>query len=48
MHMVNDSRILVVSWAGSNNIWGAPQSVLMNSGAQPVVIGKRLAMSYGQ
>ena len=43
VRMVNDSGILMVSRAGGNPIRVAPQSVMMDSGAQPVMIGKKLA-----
>ena len=43
VHMVNDSDILVVSRAGGNPIRVAPQCVMMDSGAQSVMIGKKLA-----
>ena len=39
--MVNDSGILMVSRAGGNSIRVAPQCVMMDSRAQPVVIGKK-------
>ena len=41
--MVNDFGILVVSQAGGNPIQVAPQCVMMDSGAQPVMIDKKLA-----
>ena len=41
--MVNDSGILMVSRAGGNPIQVAPQCVMMDSGAEPVMIGKKLA-----
>ena len=41
--MVNDSGILMVTRAGGNPIRVAPQCVMMDSGAQPVMIGKKLA-----
>jgi hypothetical protein len=41
--MVNDSGNLMVSQAGSNPIRVAPQCVMMDSGAQLVMIGKKLA-----
>jgi hypothetical protein len=41
--MVNDSDILMVSRAGGNPIRVASQCVMMDSGAQPVMIGKKFA-----
>ena len=41
--MVNDFGILVVSRAGGNTIQVAPQFVMMDLGAQPVMISKKLA-----
>ena len=41
VHMVNDSSILVVSQAGGNIMRVAPKCVMMDSGAQPVIIGKK-------
>jgi hypothetical protein len=43
VRMVNDSGILMVNRAGGNPIRVAPQYVMMDSGAQPVIIGKKLA-----
>ena len=42
VRMVNDTNILVVNQARGNTIQVAPQSVMMDSGAQLVVIGKKL------
>ena len=41
--MVNDSGILVVGRAGGNTIQVAPQCLMMDSGIQPVMIGKKFA-----
>ena len=41
--MVNDIDILVVSQVGCNHIRVSPQCVMMDLGAQPVMIGKRFA-----
>ena len=41
--MVNDTKILVVSQDGDNAIQVAPQYVMMDLGAQLVMIRKRLA-----
>ena len=41
--MVNDTNILVVNRTGGNATWVASRRVMMDSGAQPVMIGKRLA-----
>ena len=41
--MVNDSCILVVSRVGGNTIRVAPQCVMMDLGAQLVMIGKKFA-----
>ena len=45
--MVNDTGILVVSRTGGNVIRVAPRCVMMDSGAQPVMIGKKLAQKLG-
>lgn len=41
--MVNDTGIPVVGRTGVNTIQVAPHNVMIDSGAQPVIIGKRLA-----
>ena len=46
VHIVNDSNILVVSRTGGNTIRVAPQCVMMDSGAQPVIISKKLAHNF--
>lgn len=43
VRMVNDSGILVVSRAGGNTIPVAPQCMMIDSGAQLVMIGKKFA-----
>jgi hypothetical protein len=43
VRMVNDSGILVVSQAGDNAIRVALKCVMMDLGAQPIMIGKKLA-----
>ena len=43
VQMVNDSSILMVSQAGGNPIRVAPQCVMMDSGAQPVMIDMKFA-----
>lgn len=43
--MVNDFGNLVVNRAGGNIIRVGPQCVMMDSGAQPVLIGKKLRLT---
>ena len=45
--MVNDTGILVVSRTGGNATRVAPRCVMMDSGTQPVMIGKKLAQELG-
>lgn len=40
--MVNDTGILIVYWIRGNNIRVGPRCVIMDSRAQPVMIGKKL------
>ena len=47
VHMVNDTDILVVSRTRGNATRVAPRCVMMDSGAQPVMIGKKLAQELG-
>ena len=42
LRIVNDFDILIVSRARGNIIWVAPQYVMMDSGVQPIMIGKKL------
>lgn len=41
VHMVNDSDLLMVSRAGSNAIQVVSQYIMMDSGAQHVIFGKK-------
>ena len=43
VRLVNDTGILVVSRIGGNGARVAPRCVMMDSGTQPVMIGKKLA-----
>ena len=47
MRMVNDIGILVVSRNGGNATRVAHHCMMMNSGAQSVMIGRRLAQELG-
>ena len=43
VRMINDFDILVVSRVGGNDIQVVPKCVMMDSGTQPIMIGKKLA-----
>jgi len=45
--LVNDNNVLVVSRTGDNTICVMPLHVMMDSGAQPIMIGKKLALELG-
>ena len=45
--MVNDTGILVVNQTGGNATWVASRCMMMDSRAQPIMIGKRLAQELG-
>ena len=47
VRMVNDTSILVVSRTGGNATWVAPRYVMMDLGAQTVMICKKLAQELG-
>ena len=47
VRLVNDNNVLVVSRTGGNPTRATPLRVMMDSGAQPVMIGKRLAQDLG-
>jgi len=47
VRLVNDNNVLVVSRTGDNTTRATPLRVMMDSGAQPVMIGKRLAQELG-
>ena len=47
MGMVNDTGILVVSRIGSNTTRVASSCVMMDLGAQPVMINNKLAQELG-
>ena len=47
MRMVNDTGILVVNQTGGNATRVAPRCMMMDSGAQPGMIGKKLAEELG-
>lgn len=47
VRLVNDNNVLVVSRTGGNATRATPLRVMMDSGAQPVMIGKRLAQELG-
>ena len=40
VRLVNDNNVLVVSRTGGNTTWATPLQVMMDSGAQLVMIGK--------
>ena len=47
VHLVNDDGVMVVGRTNDNSIGATPLRVMLDSRAQPVMIGKQLAQDLG-